>query len=101
MRPYILIWVAKISSSFFFLITPNSLYINLEIFFCFDTSFSLAKIDFSDIRLSQSNSWKISGKILRILQKADIIIGLFWILYLIEWILSMVFFEEKQLIKIV
>ena len=44
--PHVLIQFAKISSSFFSSTTPNSLCIDLRVFFLFDTPFSFAKIGF-------------------------------------------------------
>ena len=94
MRPRVLIQFAKISSSFFFLTTPNSLYIDLGVFFLFDTLFFFARTGFFDSRLSKSNSWKISREIWRRSWKADVTIKSLRFLCLVKKIPPVVFFEE-------
>ena len=95
MHPSILIRFAKISLSFFFPTTPNSLCIDLRVFFLFDTPFSFARTGFFDTILSKSNSWKISGEIWRRSRKADVTIKLLRFLCLVEKILPVVFFEKR------
>ena len=90
----VLIRFIKIFSSFFFLSTSNSLYIDLGVFFFFNTHFSFARTGFFNTKLSKSNSWKISREIWRRFWKVDVIIKSLQFLYLVEKILLVVFFEE-------
>lgn len=58
-------------------------------------SFFFARTGFLNIKLSKSNSWKISREIWKRSQKMDIIIKSLRFLYLVKKILSIVFFKDK------